>query len=145
MNTRTLAEAIAVVEAALWPDGPRCPRCPDSRRFERMKSRDGRWHRCLSCYTGASATAGSFLHKVRSPLPLVLCLIEARITNPKVYATVLAAEVGLHVTPARNILKLWDTHKGTREGRRLHAALTGAAPEPKPQLLQPGHPMHGLL
>lgn len=147
MHTMSFNTAVSIVEAAFWPDGPRCPRCPKSRRFVRVLSRNGRWHRCLSCYTATSATANTFLHKVRSPLNKVLCLIALRIASPKAYVATLAAEVGLSVIPARNILRLWKAHKSTPKGKRLFDELIShmdTNPVP-PQFIEPSHPLHGLL
>lgn len=160
MKPMSFQSAVAIVEAAFWPDGPTCPRCPTANRFVRVASRNGRWHRCLSCYTCSSATAGSFLHKVRSPLNKVLCLIALRIASPNTYVSVLAAKADLPALSARSLLRVWDANKDTPDGQRLEAALfdfymPAKVAKPKvakpakvvaaPHLIDPSHPMHGLL
>lgn len=160
MSKNTLTPAELAVEALLWPDGPRCPRCPDSRRFVRDKSRDGSWHRCLSCYVCASATAGTFLHGLRTPLPVAVeafKLIEAR---PDITAAEISRTLATTYTVARNLQRLWKEHRLTDTARKLMGATTlGESPArvvPAPAarkvvaaepsaLLHPSHPLHGLL
>lgn len=145
MTKNLFTSADARIESALWPDGPRCPRCPDSRRFVRDKSRDGRWHRCLSCYVCTSAAAGTFLHGVRTPLPLVLQAFEMVEREPGVKPRVVATAVGVTHTVAKNMITLWAANRETQDGRRL-ATLFAAPAEPDDQhLLHPSHPLHGLL
>lgn len=51
--------------ASRWPDGYRCPRCRHSEALELP----GRllW-RCLACGYDTSVTAGTVLHRTRTPL-----------------------------------------------------------------------------
>lgn len=144
MTKQPFTPADERVESVLWPDGPRCPRCPDSRRFVRDKSRDGRWHRCLSCYVCASSTAGTFLHGVRTPLHIVLRGFEIIENEPAITISALAR--ALHTTPtiSKNLLLLWKANRATPVGRRL-ATLFDTIPPAKVPLLHPSHPLHGLL
>ena len=55
----------AYLAASRWPDGYRCPRCGDDRARELRRRR--LW-RCLGCGYDTSVTAGTVLHRARTPL-----------------------------------------------------------------------------
>lgn len=48
-----------------WPDGFRCPGC-GAKRFSEIQTR--RLYQCLSCGYQASVTAGTVMHRTRTPL-----------------------------------------------------------------------------
>lgn len=151
MSKQPFSPTHALVESALWPDGPRCPRCPDSRRFVRDKSRDGSWHRCLSCYVCTSATAGTFLRGVQTPTPVALAAFAMVEADPDVKPRAISTALGVTHTVAKNMTKLWKANRDTVDGRRLAALFPEAAAAPVAALdndsvlLHPSHPLHGLL
>lgn len=55
----------AYLEACRWPDGFRCPRCGHIRAFLLPA-----WHRreCAGCHYQVSLTAGTVLHRTKTPL-----------------------------------------------------------------------------
>ena len=55
----------AYLAASRWPDGYRCPRCGDARGRELARRR--LW-RCVACGYDTSVTAGTVLHRTRTPL-----------------------------------------------------------------------------
>ena len=73
-----------------WPNGFVCPNCSGTNVW--MTSR-GLWH-CRACGRQTSATAGTVLHKVRSPLPLWFRAMW-HITNQKYGANALGLKRAL--------------------------------------------------
>ena len=64
---RDEAACRAYLAACRWPDGYRCPRCRQPEAFELPR----RWlWQCKACGHQTSATAGTILHRTRTPLVL---------------------------------------------------------------------------
>lgn len=61
----TEAACRAYLDACRWPDGFRCPRCGGLRAY---LIREGRWRECAQCRYQVSLTAGTVLHRTRTPL-----------------------------------------------------------------------------
>jgi hypothetical protein len=141
--------AIELVERAWWPDGPRCPRCPDSRRFSRAGGRQSlRWQRCLSCYTCTSVTAGSFLRRTRAPIASVLFVFACLERDPDLPLRSLGKKLSLAYPTLLSLRRLWKANRATPQGvalRRELSRLRVPVEKPAPKLLQPSHPLHGLL
>lgn len=56
---------VAYLAACRWPDGFRCPRCGESEAFELPRRR--LWQ-CKACGHQTSVTAGTVMHRTRTPL-----------------------------------------------------------------------------
>ena len=61
------AACLDYLAASRWPDGYRCPACGNERAW--VLDRRHLWE-CTSCHHQASVTAGTVMHKTRTPLRL---------------------------------------------------------------------------
>jgi transposase-like protein len=76
------AAALAYLEAALWPDGPVCPRCGATDRIYTLKGKSTRpgVHKCGHCLKPFTVTAGTVMERSHIPLHKwlqAICLMTA--------------------------------------------------------------------
>jgi transposase-like protein len=76
------AAALAYLEAALWPDGPVCPRCGATDRIYTLKGKSTRpgVHKCGHCLKPFTVTVGTVMERSHIPLHKwlqAICLMTA--------------------------------------------------------------------
>ena len=91
-------QCVRYLTQARWPQGFACPRCGgDSRGYMRAK----RVYECRACGYQASVTAGTILHKTRTPLKDWFWAIYRMSQGKKgISALQLSKEIGVHYATA---------------------------------------------
>ncbi len=74
----TQESCIKHLEAARWPDGPRCPYCGSDNTAPNQHR-----HRCYNCKTGFSVTVGTIFHHTHLPLQKWFLAITLKLNAKK--------------------------------------------------------------
>jgi transposase-like protein len=86
---QTEADAFVYVEAALWPNGPVCPHCPETARLGRLQGKSTRpgLFKCYTCKQQFTVRIGSIFEDSHLPLHLWLQVIHLFCASKKGIAT----------------------------------------------------------
>lgn len=81
--------AFAYVEAALWPEGPRCPHCKETARLGRLQGKSTRpgLFKCYACKQQFTVRIGTIFEDSHLPLHLWLQVIHLMCASKKGIAT----------------------------------------------------------
>src|SRR4051812_43189557 len=94
------AEAYKYVEARLWPHGPVCPRCGETKRVSKMNGRSTRIgiHKCYACRKQFNVKIGTVFEGSNIPLHKWLQAIYMLCSSKKgISSNQLARTLGLQV------------------------------------------------
>ncbi|MFZ0375016.1 MAG: IS1595 family transposase [Xanthobacteraceae bacterium] len=85
----TEAAAFAYVEARLWPNGPVCPHCQETKRIGRLNGKTTRpgLHKCYACKKPFTVRMGTLFEDSHLPLHLWLQVIHLFCCSKKGIAT----------------------------------------------------------
>ena len=87
-----------------WPDGFRCPAC-DGAKHTVIRTRSLPLYQCRRCRRQTSLTAGTIMHKSRTPLAKWLAAIDALSASRGLSATALGQTIGITTKAAWIMLR----------------------------------------